>query len=125
MAGLGFSIAAAETSPIMPDSFVNEVLIHRRAENRIVEVDRANYLITKIENVNCCHDYRLALRTRNIRTIGTRNSTLHEHHVVIRVDFDDLQVAHSHLGMTHVTGSPHTGEHTDGKLEAPIEPGAR
>src|SRR6476619_2775781 len=70
MAGLGFSIAAAETSPIMPDSFVNEVLIHRRAENRIVEVYRANYLITKIENVNCCHDYRLALRTRTYEPLG-------------------------------------------------------
>ena len=64
MPSLGFGVASAETRPVVPNRLVNEVLVHLRAKDRIVQVDRADYLISKIKNVNCRHDYRFALRTR-------------------------------------------------------------
>jgi hypothetical protein len=63
MTGLGFSVAAAQAGAIMPDCFVNEILVDLGAEHVVAEIHGTDYLIAKIEYVNSRHDYRLALRT--------------------------------------------------------------
>src|SRR5262245_54457997 len=75
-ADLGLCRAGSLACTMMPHRFVNQRFIHFGAEDGVIQIDRPDYLIPEIENVNAWHGYLLLLPTRRRLLLGWLSRTI-------------------------------------------------
>src|SRR5579872_841682 len=110
---------------MMPDGFIQQILVHRRAENFVGEIDAADFLVVEIDDVYAGHGYFLALRTTTYPPVGPgtapfTSNTFSSASTSIISRFRTVTFA---VPMCPAIRMP--GKTRDGKLDAPMDPGAR
>src|SRR5882672_5687476 len=112
--------APAQSPQIPPRSFVQQVLIHLCAKDRVRQFDLADFLATQIDYVHDGHNlfsfftlseakcrsalfrfFRLA--DENVRSAWSRNRSPHQQQVLVGVHLHYLQILGRNLNVAHMT----------------------
>src|SRR5205085_10316885 len=76
VAGLGFGRSTARARQIMPDRFIEQRLIDRSGENRVGQVQSADFLVAEIDDVYARHGYCFDLRKMTYPPLGPGTAPL-------------------------------------------------
>src|SRR5580658_10981087 len=60
----------------MPHRFIQQRFIYRRAEHRVGQIQRADFLVAQIDDIYARHGYLLALRTTTYPPLGPGTAPL-------------------------------------------------
>src|SRR6266404_5022935 len=112
--------APAQSPQIPPRGFVQQVLIHLRAKDRVRQFDLADFLATQIDYIHDRHNlfsfftlseakcrsalfrfFRLA--DENVRSAWSGNRSAHQQQVLVGVHLHYLQILGRNLDVAHVT----------------------
>src|SRR6266436_4795859 len=108
MARLGGRVTRAFPSLVMPDRFINEVIVYGSTEDFVGKLNRADHLIIQINYVYTRHG-QLPFRPpdQNVCTVRPWHRALNHQHVFLGIDLDDLEIPHRHLIRSQMAG--HSG----------------
>src|SRR5262249_59714020 len=111
---------------IVPDGLVQQRFVHFRAEYGVGQFQVADLLVTQIHNIDCGHGcYLFALRTTTYPPLGPGTAPF----TISRLSWVSTSTTSRFRTVTLAwpicPAMRMPGSTRDGKLDAPIEPGAR
>src|SRR5688572_10215145 len=97
----------------MADGLVQQMLIDIGAEHFVVQLDLTDLLILEIDHVDSGHELSPHPRTpdHDIGAVRSGDRAFYDDQIIIRVHFDNLEVAHGNLRVTQLAAHLSAGKY--------------